>query len=254
MDPIVIVGAGLAAWTAAREFRKLDPATPVMMLTADSGDFYAKPSLSNAFVQGRTPEQLVTTPLAKMSETHKVQVLAATRVRAIDRAARVVHTGQGALPYRHLVLATGAQPIRVPLSGDAAERGILVDAGLQTSDPHVFALGDAAQYGTGRWADKPLTGGRTMPYVMPIMGAAKALAATLAGTPTERVFPLMPVTIKTPALPMVVAAAEPGTEALWRATEPGLWQQVDALGRIRGFVLAGKQTGRRVEQARLVTA
>jgi rubredoxin-NAD+ reductase len=35
----------LAGWTTVREFRKLDPATPVVVITADNGDFYAKPTL-----------------------------------------------------------------------------------------------------------------------------------------------------------------------------------------------------------------
>ena len=40
--PVVIVGAGLAAWTTARELRKLDAAVPIHIVTRDNGDFYAK--------------------------------------------------------------------------------------------------------------------------------------------------------------------------------------------------------------------
>jgi rubredoxin-NAD+ reductase len=65
-----------------------------------------------------------------------------------------------------------------------------------------------------------------MPYVMPSMSAAKALAATLAGTPTRVVFPLMPVAIKTPALPIVVAAPAPGAAGKWQSDEAGVWQFV----------------------------
>ncbi len=75
-NPLIIIGAGLAGWTTAREFRKLDTVTPVMVITADSGDFYAKPSLSNAFNQKRSPGQLVSTPAAKMVETLNVTLLA----------------------------------------------------------------------------------------------------------------------------------------------------------------------------------
>jgi rubredoxin-NAD+ reductase len=86
-------------------------------------------------------------------------------------------------------------------AGIACARGVLVNAHLQTSAPGVYALGDCAQYASA--------GGRTLPYVMPIMHAARALAATLAGTPTELVFPLMPVAVKTPALPITGAAPHP---------------------------------------------
>lgn len=388
MSPIVIIGAGLAGWTTAREFRKLDSTTPVMLITLDSGDFYAKPSLSNALAQGRAPAQLVSTPAAKMAEALNVNLLARTRLEAINPATRTIATSRGEFGYSQLVLATGAQPIRVPVAGDAAdrvhsvnslddysafhahltdpqatgkhvlimgagligcefandlaaaghqvtvvdpatepmaallpveasaqlrdaltavgvtwhfgatvrsvgrvtdadaqdsalrvelsngqaalvdtvlsaigiradtalaesaglacERGIVVDAALQTSSPHIYALGDGAQYASA--------GHRTLPYVMPIMSAARALAATLAGTRTEVAFPLMPVTIKTPALPLVVAAPAPGTPGDWRHAEPGLWQFMGAQGQARGFVLAGKQTSRRAEQAKLIPA
>ena len=95
------------------------------------------------------------------------------------------------------------------------------------------------------------TGGhRTLPFVMPIMAAAKALAATLAGQHTELVFPTMPVAVKKPALPIVVVHAEPGTAGAWCKSEEGVWHFIGATGPIRGFVLTGKQTTRRAELAR----
>ena len=67
--PVLVVGSGLAGWSLVREFRKLDAETPVLMVTADAGDFYAKPALSNAFAQNKQPEQLVTTPAERMVST-----------------------------------------------------------------------------------------------------------------------------------------------------------------------------------------
>jgi rubredoxin-NAD+ reductase len=140
-------------------------------------------------------------------------------------------------------------------AGLACERGIVVDATLQTSAAHIFALGDSAQYADGQWASgAALTGGRTLPYVMPIMSAAKALAATLSGTPSPVVFPLMPVAIKTPALPIVVAAPVQGTPGEWQSSELGVWQFMGEASQPLGFVLTGKNTSRRAEQAKLITA
>lgn len=44
MDPIIIIGSGLAGYYAAREFRKLNKETPLVIVTADSGPFYSKPT------------------------------------------------------------------------------------------------------------------------------------------------------------------------------------------------------------------
>jgi rubredoxin-NAD+ reductase len=38
MAPVVVMGAGLAGWTTVSEFRKLDAPTPVLLVTADSGE------------------------------------------------------------------------------------------------------------------------------------------------------------------------------------------------------------------------
>ena len=391
---LIIVGAGLAGWTTAREFRKLDTTTPVLLVTADSGDFYAKPSLSNAFAQGRLPAQLVSTPAAKMAETLNVTLLAQTRVEAIDTAAQTMRVrspaGLQTLSYRDLVLATGAQPIRVPVQGDAADavmsinslddfaafharlqaaavtaaaplrevlimgagligcefandlaqagvrvrvvdpgprplaallppeasaalqaalealgvqfdfgctvravdhaagrlqvtlatgqtvpanavlsavglradttlaqaaglqvdRAIVVNTFLQTSAAHIYSLGDSAQYAS---APSLLSvHGSALPYVMPIMSAARALAATLAGTPTALAFALMPVSVKTPALPLVVATAQAGLAGSWTAASDGIWHWLDVAGQPRGFVLAGAQTSQRMAQAKLL--
>ena len=119
----------------------------------------------------------------------------------------------------------------------------MVDVQLQTSAAPVYALGDCAQYASA--------GQRTLPYVMPIMNAARSLAATLSGQPTPLVFPLMPVSIKTPALPIVVSAPHPATDGGWVADAGdaglGVWRFMDPAGVQRGFVLTGKQTSRRME-------
>ncbi|MCJ7799075.1 MAG: FAD-dependent oxidoreductase, partial [Polaromonas sp.] len=135
-----------------------------------------------------------------------------------------------------------ADTVLAKAAGLGVERGIVVNRQLQTSAAQVYALGDCAQYDHGV----------TLPYVMPIMTAARALAATLAGTPTDAVFPLMPVSVKTPALPLVLALPTPGSQGQWRSPEAGLWQWLDEAGVQRGFVLSGKQTAQRMAQSKQV--
>ena len=60
MAPIVILGSGLAGYTVAREFRKLDAATPLVVVTRDDGAVYSKPMLSNALAGGRSAAALAT--------------------------------------------------------------------------------------------------------------------------------------------------------------------------------------------------
>ncbi|NJS36505.1 MAG: FAD-dependent oxidoreductase [Brachymonas sp.] len=126
--PVLIIGAGLAGWTAARELRKLNADLPITLITADSGDFYAKPSLSNALAQKKSPDQLITTPTAQMAQQLALQLMPHTRVTRIDRAAQRVLTDVGDVAYSQLVLATGAQPIRVPLQGSAAQEVLNVNS------------------------------------------------------------------------------------------------------------------------------
>ncbi|GAB3432864.1 FAD-dependent oxidoreductase [Massilia solisilvae] len=118
--PIIIVGAGMAAYSLAREFRKLDQATPLMLVAGDAGAAYAKPMLSNAFALGKDVPRIVSNDAATMATTLKAEVLTHTRVHVIDPATRTIDTDQGSFAYGKLVLALGADPIRLPLAGDGA--------------------------------------------------------------------------------------------------------------------------------------
>lgn len=120
MSSVVIVGSGLAGWTAVRELRKLDKALPVTLVTADSGDFYSKPMLSNALAQGKTLARLVGTSANAMAAQLGVRLFKETRASGIDRARKALLTDRGEVPYSRLVLALGADPIRLTLAGDAA--------------------------------------------------------------------------------------------------------------------------------------
>jgi len=127
MEPLIIVGSGLAGYTVAREFRKYDKTTQIIMVTQDSGDFYSKPMLSNAFAQKKSAEQLVASPAQTMVEQINMTLLAHAQLQAIDTAQREVVTSLGRYRYGKLVLALGADPVRLPLAGNAAERVLSVN-------------------------------------------------------------------------------------------------------------------------------
>ncbi|MGA7802043.1 MAG: FAD-dependent oxidoreductase [Gammaproteobacteria bacterium] len=356
MNPIVIVGTGLAGYTVARELRKLDQSAPVTMITADDGRFYAKPNLSNGYGLGKQAHELAMNDAQTMAHQLNATVYTGARVEAIEPQQHCLVLAERTQPYDRLVLALGADPIRLALEGTGTdailsvndlqdyarfraamadkrrlvilgagligcefandlqaagvtvsvidpadeplarlapppvgralreglaaigvdwhmgtvarhvdrhdtgvrvsladgteleadvvlsavglrprvalaqaaglvtERGIVVDRLLRTSAADVYGLGDCAE-----------VAGLVLPFVMPIMHAARALAKSLAGTATEVRYPAMPVVVKTPSLPVVVAP--PGAAAT------GRWQVETTVGGVRARFLAQDDGG-----------
>ncbi|MCW8160220.1 NAD(P)/FAD-dependent oxidoreductase [Stutzerimonas stutzeri] len=361
--PVVIIGTGLAGYNLAREFRKLDPQTPLLLITADDGRSYSKPLLSTGFAANKDADSLGMATAGAMAEQLNAEIRTHTRVTRLDPAHRRVWIGNEPVPYRDLVLAWGAQTIRVPVEGDAADavypindlhdygrfraaaagkrrvlilgagligcefandllqgghevdlvapseqvmpgllplqaaeavkrglegigarfhlgatlerlqrstdglqatlsdgsqracdlvvsavglrprtelaaeaglevkRGIVVDRLLKTSAEHVYALGDCAE-----------VEGLSLLYVMPLMAGARALAKTLFGNPTFVSYGPMPVTVKTPACPVVVSMPAVGSAGSWSVEARG--NDVKALylgacGELLGYALTG---------------
>lgn len=361
--PVVIIGTGLAGYNLAREFRKLDPQTPLLLITADDGRSYSKPLLSTGFAANKDADSLGMATAGAMAEQLNAEIRTHTRVTRLDPAHRRVWIGNEPVPYRDLVLAWGAQTIRVPVEGDAADavypindlhdygrfraaaagkrrvlilgagligcefandllqgghevdlvapseqvmpgllplqaaeavkrglegigarfhlgatlerlqrstdglqatlsdgsqracdlvvsavglrprtelaaeaglevkRGIVVDRLLKTSAEHVYALGDCAE-----------VEGLSLLYVMPLMAGARALAKTLFGNPTFVSYGPMPVTVKTPACPVVVSMPAVGSAGSWSVEARG--NDVKALylgtcGELLGYGLTG---------------
>ncbi|NVN55534.1 FAD-dependent oxidoreductase [bacterium Scap17] len=366
--PIVIVGSGLAGYTVARELRKRDSSTPLVMLTEDDGAFYSKPLLSNALAKGTSADALVSADCDSMAAQLNMRILPFSRLVSIEPTQhQLVCEGQR-LDYRALVLAVGAEattlaipgidlpgvlsvnsltdyrpfreqlevaervlimgagligcefandllaagkqvelvdPLASPLAALVPERagqalataltqagahfhmgrrvaslapsqgrlqaslsdgqttevdlvlgavgltprtglartaglrcgrGICTDAQLATSEPDIYALGDCAEV-QGLW----------QPYVIPLMSAARALAATLTGQPTAMSYPPMPIIVKTPVCPMVVLPPPAVVgEWHWQGTGVDLQGEFrDSQGALRGFVLSGVQVAQR---------
>ncbi len=133
-DAVVIVGAGLAGYNLARELRKADAAVPIVVVSQDGAGFYSKPMLSNALASGKTAATLVMKSAEKMAEELRARVLPRTRVTQVDASAQGLTLDSGeVLRFRDLVLAVGADPVRLPLQGDGA------DAVLSVNDLDDFA-------------------------------------------------------------------------------------------------------------------
>jgi len=364
MVDIVIIGTGLAGYTLAREFRKHDKQSTLLLISRDDAAYYSKPMLSNALDKGKTADSLVISDAEKMAADLDASIWNHTYVSHIDTDKQQIQCDRGTVDYQHLVIANGALPIKIPFEGDASdtilsvnnlddyrvfrkaleqgkriviigagligcefandlmtmdatvnivdlspqalgrllppqaaitlqqklsdlgvnwhlddsvssvnhkagaleiilkggsrieadivlsaiglrpdiqlakdagldtERGIKVDRYLQTSDPHIYALGDCAQIED-----------LNLPFVMPLMNAARALAASLAGEKTAVNYPAMPVVVKTPAYPVVVCPPPRKTEGTWHeeVTETGIRARFkDNQETTLGFVLTGE--------------
>lgn len=363
MDPIVIIGTGLAGFNVLKELRKLDKETPVVMLTADDGRNYSKPMLSTGFTKDKGADDLAMATPEKTAEALNATVRAGVSVTAVDAAAHTISIGDETLAFSKLIIGTGADVFRPPLEGDGqglvfsvndlvdygvfrkalegkkrvlvigggligcefandlsnggfevdlvepmgrclptllpepaskavgeglaelgvtfhfgpvvkavnkhgdgvvaelsdgskveadivlsavglrpriqlaqdaglkVNRGIVVDRHLQTSADDIYALGDCAE-----------VEGYVLPYVLPLMSSARALAKTLAGEPTEVTFGVMPVTIKTPACPVVVCPPPHGAEGDWECDVDGRNVRAlfkDETGAALGYALTG---------------
>jgi len=369
MTKLVIIGTGIAGYTLAREFRRRDQETELLLITRDDGNSYSKPMLSNALSKNKHADELVMANPEKMATDLKAEIWNNTRVINIDASAHILEVERNSkketVHYDQLVLANGANTINAPIKGDAAkrvlsvndledyrqfrnelekgkriviigagmigcefandlsnvdaqisvvdlapqalgfmmpeqaavllqekltelgvkwhlgnsvthveydqsallvtlkdgtkiisdivlsaiglrpgltlaetagletERGIKVDRYLQTSDKDIYALGDCAQVDD-----------LTLPFVMPLMTCARALAATLAGEETAVRYPAMPVALKTPCYPTVVCPVPRPIEGEWdvEINEQGVCGLFkDSSNNVLGFVLMGER-------------
>ena len=129
-------------------------------------------------------------------------------------------------------------------TGLTTQRGIATDRTLQTSDPHVYALGDCAE-----------VAGLNLLYIAPIMAGAKVLAATLTGTLTEVSYPAMPVMVKTTHYPIIVSPPAHDAKGDWQFTyfDEGIKGEfTNSNGVLIGFVLSGAATNERQALVKLL--
>ena len=116
----VIVGGGVAAAKAAEGIRAAGGEGTGVVLAAEPELPYERPPLSKEFLRGEAGREKTRTHDEAWYRDHDVEVLLATRASTLDPAARTVTTEVGdQLRYaRGLVLATGAQPVRLELPGE----------------------------------------------------------------------------------------------------------------------------------------
>jgi rubredoxin-NAD+ reductase len=195
--PVVIVGTGLAGYNLAREFRKLDSQAPLLLITADDGRSYSKPMLSTGFGKHKDADGLSMAEPGAMAEQLQAEVRTHTRITGIDAGHQRLWIGDEAVPYRDLVLAWGAEVIRVPVEGDAGDA--------------VFPINDLEDYARFRLAAAGKR--RVLLLGAGLIGCEFANDLSLGGYRVELVAPCEQVM---PGLlhPAAAAAVQAGLESL----------------------------------------
>ena len=187
------------------------------------------------------PEAAAQALQSKLSEAG-VRWHFATTVQSIDRdgdSLSITLTNGSVISSDVFLSAVGLKP-RLDLAkaaGILTGIGITVNRQLETSAKNVYAIGDCAE-----------VDGLVLPYVMPIMQAARTLAPNLLGQMLALAYPAMPVMVKTPALPTIVSPPAKGAVGNWKVNsiEDGLEARFESSdGKLLGFALLGAATAQR---------
>ena len=118
MTNIVIVGAGQAGGSAALQLRSAGFEGALTLIGAEPHPPYERPPLSKAYLTGDLAyDSLLLRPL-EFYRDQNVQLLTDTSVTSINLVEKVVMTSdKQALRFDKLLLATGARPRQLPISG-----------------------------------------------------------------------------------------------------------------------------------------
>ncbi|MGB9429014.1 MAG: FAD-dependent oxidoreductase [Gammaproteobacteria bacterium] len=120
---VLIVGGGAAGEAAASTLRFCGYDGPVTILSAEESLPPDRPNLSKDYLAGTAPEEWVPVRSEKYYREHHIDLRRGTRVAGLDTARKTLHTDDGReFRYGKLLLATGAEPIRLNIPGNNSPR------------------------------------------------------------------------------------------------------------------------------------
>jgi NADPH-dependent 2,4-dienoyl-CoA reductase/sulfur reductase-like enzyme/nitrite reductase/ring-hydroxylating ferredoxin subunit len=123
---IVIVGGGAAGFAAAEMLRRRGFDGELTMLSDDDAPPCDRPNLSKDFLAGQAPEEWVPLRGPDFYRDNRIELVLNTAVERLDVTGRAVIAGGRSFPFDRLLLATGAEPVRLSIPG--------------ADQPHVFTL------------------------------------------------------------------------------------------------------------------
>jgi apoptosis-inducing factor 3 len=122
-NSVVIVGGGAAGLAAADMLRREGYSAPVIMVSADDTAPYDRPNVSKDFLAGNAPEEWMPLRDGQYYAARQIDLLLNEHVISIDATRRVVSLASGRqIDYGALLLATGADPVRLPIPATGGAR------------------------------------------------------------------------------------------------------------------------------------
>jgi apoptosis-inducing factor 3 len=126
-ERVVIVGGGAAGFAAAEMLRREGFAGSITLLSSDESAPYDRPNCSKDYLAGNAPEDWMPLKPPQFYAQHAITLELGAEVTAIDTKARQVTLAAGRnIAFDKLLLATGAEPVRLDIPG--------------AGEPHVHVL------------------------------------------------------------------------------------------------------------------
>ena len=220
---VAIIGAGLIGCEFANDLVLSDYDVSVIGLSEQPLNNLL-PQQAGEYLKTALTEQGVNWHLGKETK----------QINFAENKFKIDFVDGSALDVDVVLSAVGLNP-NIQVADDAGinvNKGIVVNKHLETNEKNIYALGDCAEIES-----------LFLPYVMPLMTSARALAKSLNGETTAVNFPAMPVMVKTPSCAVVVSPPARGIEGEWKVEqdEEGVHARfIDQAGVLQGFALVGK--------------
>ncbi|HXJ01524.1 MAG TPA: FAD-dependent oxidoreductase [Micropepsaceae bacterium] len=117
-EKIVIVGGGAAAFAAAEMLRRAQYQGNIVMLSNDDASPVDRPNLSKDYLAGTAPEDWIPLRPDSFYSENVIDLRLGATVTSLDLGARQVALADGStVGYDRLLLATGAEPVRLSIPG-----------------------------------------------------------------------------------------------------------------------------------------
>lgn len=115
---IVIVGGGAAGFAAAEKLRREHYQGSIVMLSNDEAPPVDRPNLSKDYLAGKAPEDWIPLRRESFYSRNDIDLRLNANAASIDaRSGEVVLADGARTPYDRLLLATGAEPVRLTIPG-----------------------------------------------------------------------------------------------------------------------------------------